>query len=121
MAKSWLLLVMVSRILVSFSEDTRLIAALFEDGLIILWVASDLPPSNFGEESAEELGDKEYWRDKRAIKYVFPSFIDSLSYADPFSLSPRLLSSPPSQRNEAGNLRYRLESRWKVHYRRKYR
>lgn len=41
------------------------------DGLIILWVPSDLPPSNFGEESAEEMGDKEFWRDKRAIKYVF--------------------------------------------------
>jgi chromatin assembly factor 1 subunit B len=43
----------------------------YPDGLIILWVPSDLPPSNFGEESAEEMGDKEYWRDKRAIKYVF--------------------------------------------------
>lgn len=51
-------------------ESTRLLISRYKDGLIILWVPSDLPPSNFGEESAEEMGDKEYWRDKRAIKYV---------------------------------------------------
>jgi hypothetical protein len=38
------------------------------DGLIILWVPSEAPTTNFGDDSTEEFGDKEYWRDKRAIK-----------------------------------------------------
>jgi chromatin assembly factor 1 subunit B len=53
------------------AESSHSLTSRYADGLIILWVPSDLPPSNFGEESAEEMGDKEYWRDKRAIKYVF--------------------------------------------------
>ncbi len=40
------------------------------DGLIILWVPSEAPTTNFGDDSPEEVGDKEYWRDKRAIKWV---------------------------------------------------
>jgi hypothetical protein len=41
---------------------------LIADGLIILWVPSEMPTTNFGDDTAEEFGDKEYWRDKRAIK-----------------------------------------------------
>ncbi|KAJ9103190.1 hypothetical protein QFC21_002613 [Naganishia friedmannii] len=61
---------------VRWSPNGQILASAGDDGLIILWVASDLPPSNFGEESAEEMGDKEYWRDKRAINVTKQEIYD---------------------------------------------
>ncbi|GHJ88886.1 hypothetical protein NliqN6_5288 [Naganishia liquefaciens] len=61
---------------VRWSPNGQTLASAGDDGLIILWVPSDLPPSNFGEESAEEMGDKEYWRDKRAINVTKQEIYD---------------------------------------------
>ncbi|KAI5451571.1 Chromatin assembly factor 1 subunit [Naganishia albida] len=61
---------------VRWSPNGQILASAGDDGLIILWVPSDLPPSNFGEESAEEMGDKEFWRDKRAINVTKQEIYD---------------------------------------------
>lgn len=49
----------------SFSYTGETIASAGDDGNVILWVPSDLPPSNFGSDTQD---DKESWRAKHMCR-----------------------------------------------------